>query len=55
MWRKEIERGGTAFSRRLHGHPEGSLQGTGWAAKEPKYLQVDSKESDQPGHICRLI
>ena len=31
------------------------LQGTLWVAKDPKHLQVDSKDSDQTVQMHRLI
>ena len=32
-----------------------SLQGTLWVAEDPKHLQADSKEPDQPVRMRRLI
>ena len=56
---------GTAFLTRVHVHPaktlislrirtvrSASLQGTLWAAKNPKHLHEDSEDSDQPAQLA---
>ena len=43
------------LAQSVHPLSDQTLHGILWVAKDPKHLQADSKDSDQPAWMCRLI